>query len=1283
MKNLKKLLAVIITVTILATSIIPAFAAGSYTYTSQAQALYDLGLYKGSSPTTFEPDLGSALDRQQGVVMLIRLLGKESAALALSSSEVESTLIIFSDAKDIASWAKKHIAYAVLYKYVAGLPNGTFAPNNPLSGKEFCTMLLRALGYTVDAAAYAGACYQLSNIGAITFAEAAKFNEKELIRDDMVGIAYGVLKAEYKTTGKTVIETMVEQKIVTEAKAISAGVYNQKLEKDARAAIEAYKTGSLNTLAEIETVEKKKDAADKAVAKIVDEATKKNLQKEIDTRAAEVAAARKGIEDADKAEKEAIAAAEAAVKAYESASLATSADVTKAEGLKKDAVDKANLVKTESSKKAFLNRIEAQDKKIADRKVDLANIADATAAVDAYLVAAYDTVEKVAEAERLGILAEEKVAKIVDTEAKASLTKKIDDHKKLVAAKKIEVSSATVTASFDNFKTVKLTFNKPVDETTLSSTTIKLNDGGKTFSLDTKKSDDKKTFILVLDNPSKQSEEIKLTIDGVKDTNGIVMDKFEKTYTVRDVVDPIIKSVEVVDAKTLRIYTSEPINIQNSAPNYSLFDGNIDTVNGTKMIIDNNLTVHAAVSQDFYKGYIQLDFQSPFSAATHTLSISGLRDYAGFAASGTFSFTITKDTAAPVLASAELIGTKKIKLTFNENIADANGNPYSYNGTFSVLEAGKTNRIGIVGPIVYKDNTVTFELDTELSLLATIGYTVYYANVSDASGNIITEEKAFATKAVDDSTPPTLASHSVEKDNTIKLVFSKKVQMPTAANFKLFYSNGSTEFKLKSGELAVYDYDTNNPDGKTYKIVITPFLASGSQGGVDAGNYVLQIGDIKDTTIRQNVMAATKATLLLNDTKLPTIAAISKISKSQTNPFTLEIYFSEKMNAADIMNKASYFITYVNSNGATVTKPLNSVANTSMSTIDNKKVVIQFNDTSADAINESNIKGVSILAKDLIGNPLTGSGAIGYEAYDSKYFVENGNVSNEPGNPVAPFVNGGINAVKATSTTKVTLTVKNDSTGVPMHLFANTVINLDSFDIRSDANSSSGISLLGKGERDLAIIGAYVSADGKTLELTLNQQLNYDGTFRKYDANGNYTDYTLYLFTTNNSNVKNTYGIKLSLTTGYKVADGIAPVQNLGFNKNFFLARENAGSTAFDPITKLATVVDGKSYLELTFNEKVKNANGSAITDMAYGLEVKVGSKTLVAGIDYYTVFNANDDRDTPNKTANGTSIYVKFTSQGISKMKNTLTEDLSNVSVRITNKSYITDLNNNAVVPR
>ncbi|WP_265447800.1 Ig-like domain-containing protein [Acetivibrio straminisolvens] len=224
MKNLKKLLAVLVVISMVSTFLVPAFA-DSFSYEKEAEELYKLGLYKGTSETEYVPNLEGKLDRQTGVVMLLRLFGQEDEALEIPMEEAAATLAAkFSDAADIADWAQRQVAYAVEKGYVKGYPDGTFGPNADLNGLAFCSLILQQLGYDGDFV-YDEAAYKLQQFGGLTEEQAKIFNSKEGInRDSMVGIAYSALQAVYKETGKTVIEVLVENGNVDKELALEIGV---------------------------------------------------------------------------------------------------------------------------------------------------------------------------------------------------------------------------------------------------------------------------------------------------------------------------------------------------------------------------------------------------------------------------------------------------------------------------------------------------------------------------------------------------------------------------------------------------------------------------------------------------------------------------------------------------------------------------------------------------------------------------------------------------------------------------------------------------------------------------------------------------------------------------------------------------------------------------------------------------------------------------------------------------------------------------------------------------
>ncbi|MDD5603150.1 MAG: S-layer homology domain-containing protein [Eubacteriales bacterium] len=850
MKNLKKLLAVLVVVVMVVSTMIPAFAQ-SYTYSTQAQALYDIGLFKGSTTGTFEPNLGAALDRQQGVVMLIRLLGKEPAALALTTSDVNSTLIIFSDADKLASWAKKHIAYSVLYKYVAGLPDGRFAPNNPLTGKEFGTMLLRAAGYTVDAAGYAGACYQLHTLGVLTFSEAAKFNEKELVRDDFVGMSYATLQLQYRTTKVSFIETLIADKVVTEAKATAAGVFNDQLGATARAAVDAYKAGPIGTLTEIAAAEGKKAAADAAVAKVVVEADKTAFQKEIDTRAAAIAAA----------------------------------------------------------------------------KTTLMN--DVNAAVNAFVAAPITTVAEITAAEALAVTARAKVATVADATVKADLTKKIDDQAAIVASAKANISGAKVAVNTGSLTTAVVTFDKEMDATKLAGN-IKIDGvvvANTAASGYYNLAADKKTLTIAYAAPKAQTANVRIQLTNLKDALGVTMAAFDQTFVVKDITDPAVTSVAVINPKTLRVYTTEPLNIITG------FYVVTDLINAGVSIEVNGAAGYAKITQDAAKGYFTLEYSSPFATGENQIVISGAKDNAGFKMPNfSGAINVIADTVAPVAASVTYVAQDKVKVTFTEQVASG-GAPYGGVPAFTFKEAGGAEVAIPAGNIAYADTTATLTLPIPMTVAAIVSYEVSYVNVQDTIGNTYTTKKIITGQAPDDTEKPTVAKVEVIAGNKVKVTFSEPVNAGLAT-FDLYNSTGAT---LIDGAPTAAVPDTT---GAVYTVTFAALA------NVDAGTYQVNVLSVNDLSIRGNASTAGKVSISALDTKKPTItAAVGTTVASGAQK--IEVVYSEAMNTSLIGNVSNYYLGKVVGAPSVADVPLDTISGASVTVNSSNKVTITVPNTAA------------------------------------------------------------------------------------------------------------------------------------------------------------------------------------------------------------------------------------------------------------------------------------------------------------------------------------------------
>jgi hypothetical protein len=277
MKKIQKLISLAAVFALLAAVTVPALAADTYTYESEAKVLNDLGLYNGISDTEFDPDLGTALDRETGVVMLLRLMGLEDEALAMSDADAEATLKAkFTDAGTVANWASKYVAYATKTGLVQGAGDGTLQPKNNLTGNQYAKMILESSGYKVTGEDYKRAAQILSEKGGLTGEEAAEFKEKELIKDDLVGISFGALGA-HTADGTRVIAKLVTDGVVDEGKAIGHGLMNLEV----TAAVVAFEKAPITTTAEIKDARELRDTAKGKVVLLPDGKLKGDLSDRI------------------------------------------------------------------------------------------------------------------------------------------------------------------------------------------------------------------------------------------------------------------------------------------------------------------------------------------------------------------------------------------------------------------------------------------------------------------------------------------------------------------------------------------------------------------------------------------------------------------------------------------------------------------------------------------------------------------------------------------------------------------------------------------------------------------------------------------------------------------------------------------------------------------------------------------------------------------------------------------------------------------------------------------
>ncbi|MCB6900376.1 S-layer homology domain-containing protein [bacterium 210917-DFI.7.65] len=147
MKNLKKVLSLVLALAMALSLMTAAFAADASDYKDYSKVTYKeavdvmtaAGIFNGGDGNNFNPD--ATLNREQAAKIITYMLVGQDAADKLTAS--------IAPYADVAAtrWSAGSIAYCTNEGIIAGDGNGRFNPTDPVTGTQFAKMLLVALGY--------------------------------------------------------------------------------------------------------------------------------------------------------------------------------------------------------------------------------------------------------------------------------------------------------------------------------------------------------------------------------------------------------------------------------------------------------------------------------------------------------------------------------------------------------------------------------------------------------------------------------------------------------------------------------------------------------------------------------------------------------------------------------------------------------------------------------------------------------------------------------------------------------------------------------------------------------------------------------------------------------------------------------------------------------------------------------------------------------------------------------------------------------------------------------
>lgn len=179
-----------------------AFAAN---YTNCADSLHEMGLFQG---TQNGYDLDRTPTRAEAAVMLVRLLGKEAEAKALTYTAPFT---------DLKGWEKPYVQYLYSNDLANGTNRTTFNPTGKCTAQMYAVFLLRALGYSDTADfSYANAIETAREQGIY---DTGIINVQNFLRDDAAAASYTALSVSPKNSKGTLLDQLVGENAITEADA--------------------------------------------------------------------------------------------------------------------------------------------------------------------------------------------------------------------------------------------------------------------------------------------------------------------------------------------------------------------------------------------------------------------------------------------------------------------------------------------------------------------------------------------------------------------------------------------------------------------------------------------------------------------------------------------------------------------------------------------------------------------------------------------------------------------------------------------------------------------------------------------------------------------------------------------------------------------------------------------------------------------------------------------------------------------------------------------------------
>ena len=197
---------------------------GSIDYHAAASALKSLHLFRGTLTGYGQGfELEAAPTRLQALIMFLRVLGEEEAALAWSGQCPFTDLAQGSD-------GAKYAGYAYERGYTNGFREGQFLPGGTVSAQQYAEFLLRAMGYSSAANKdVSNALERAREAGILTLGETVMLQSDPFLRADLAYVSYYALDALLADGRQTLAESLIQRGVFTAEEWTAAQVNGPRL----------------------------------------------------------------------------------------------------------------------------------------------------------------------------------------------------------------------------------------------------------------------------------------------------------------------------------------------------------------------------------------------------------------------------------------------------------------------------------------------------------------------------------------------------------------------------------------------------------------------------------------------------------------------------------------------------------------------------------------------------------------------------------------------------------------------------------------------------------------------------------------------------------------------------------------------------------------------------------------------------------------------------------------------------------------------------------------------